>query len=198
MDYTDLARVKSAMDSQETTSDTVLSDYITRASRAIDLLITGMPGVADYFLEEDIIDEVLTNGVVDFAGRLTVWPHKPIISAVTALSYRSSLRDSYKDADINYISTEYESVVYEGSIPYAEKMFVKISYTGGMAEEEDDLPKDLIDLATLMSVRGYKEARSGVGDSIGVAELGTLVYTKAYPVRAVEVIRHYARLAPWT
>ena len=198
MDYTDLARVKASMDSVETAKDSVLQDYISRASRLIDTMITGVPGVSDYLLQEDIVDEALTNGVIDFAGRLSVWPHKPFISRVNDLSYRWSLRDPWKVADVALTSIEYETVVFEGSLFPAEKMYVKISYTGGFGKLVSDLPGDIVETATLLTVRLYKEARSGVGDSIGVPELGTLVYTKAYPSRVIDTIRHYERIAPWT
>jgi hypothetical protein len=197
MDYTDLTRVKQAMDSQESTADAVLSDYITRASRLIDRLVVGIPGVNDYFKQETITGELLHNGVIDYAGRLTVYPHKPIISTVSALSYRYALSHAYTAADIASVVAEMESVLYEGCLSYSERIYVLISYTGGFSTTVAGLPADVIELGTLMAVRLYKEARSGLGDSIGVAELGTLTYTKALPSRAREIIALYARTAPW-
>lgn len=197
MDYTDLTRVKQAMDSQESAADAVLSDYITRASRLIDRLVVGIPGVNDYFKSETITDEVLMNGVIDYAGRLTVYPHKPVVTLATALSYRYTLSAAYTDANALLLNPEYESIVYEGGLFYSERIYVKCSYTGGFASTPAGLPADIIELGTLMAVRLYKEARSGLGDSIGVAELGTMTYTKALPLRAREIIALYARTAPW-
>jgi hypothetical protein len=197
MDYTDLTRVKQAMDSQESAADLILSDYITRASRLIDLLVTGVPGVADYFKSETIANEVLSNGVIDYAGRLMVYPHKPVVTAVTALSYRYSLANAYVDANIAMVVPEYEGILFEGYLSYAERIYVKASYTGGFATTVSGLPQDIVELGTLMAVRLYKEARSGLGDSIGVAELGTLTYTKALPSRAREIVNLYARTAAW-
>ena len=197
MDYTDLTRVKQAMDSKENAADAVLSDYITRASRLIDRLVVGLPNANDYFKSETVVSEVLNNGVIDYAGRLMVYPHKPVVTAVSALSYRYSLASAYTDANIALVQPEYEGILYEGSLSYAERLYVKVSYTGGFATTISGLPEDIIELGTLMAVRLYKEARSGLGDSIGVAELGTLTYTKALPSRAREIINLYARIAPW-
>jgi hypothetical protein len=199
MDYTTLTLVKQAMDSKENTEDAVLSDFIVKASRYLDKLCTSQSNVADYFKREDVVDEVLTNGVVDWAGRLAIFPHKPIINSIASLSYRYSLRDPYIVGDINFVSLEQEMAVFEGNLTYSDRIYTKISYNGGLGATTTDLPGDLIDLATTMTVRLYKEARSGLGDSIGVAELGMLVYTKAFPQRVLEMLNvaMYARIAPW-
>jgi hypothetical protein len=198
MDYTDLTQVKNAMDSQETVKDTVLSDYISKASRLIDRLCVGRPDAVDYFKLENVVNEFVTNGVVDFLGRLTVYPHKCHPSAVQALSYKYTLADPYITADLGNVITEDEGVLFEGGVFSADRIYALISYTGGLGASVSDLPKDLQDAATVLAVRLYKEARSGLGDSIGVAELGILVYTKAFPVRVIETLQSYARLAPWT
>jgi hypothetical protein len=199
MDYTDLATVKSYMDAQEIVADTILPGFITTASRDIDRLCTSQPNVVDYFKQEDVVDEVLTNGVIDFAGRLTVFPHKPIINSVSALSYRFSLRDSFITADPLLCSVEQEMVVFEGAVPSSEKVYVKISYNGGLATSTSGLPADLRDITALQAIRLFKEARSQLADQIGVAELGIMVYTKAFPVRVMDTLQvgGYVRMAPW-
>ena len=199
MDYTTLADVKSAMDSKETVADAVLADYITKASRYLDQLCTSQPNVADYFKAETIIDEVLTNGVVDFSGRLTVFPHKPVVTAVTAIAYRYSLRNPWVVGDPTLVQPMQEMVIYEGALTSADMIYTKITYTGGLGATVTDLPKAFVDLATVMTVRLFKEARSGLGDSIGVAELGMMVYTKAFPQRVLDMLNvaNYARIAPW-
>jgi hypothetical protein len=201
MDYTDLAKVKSYMDSQESANAAaILPQFISAASRDLDKLCTSQPNVSDYFLQEDVVDEVLTNGVIDWMGRLTVFPHKPIVNSVVSLSYRFQLRDSYVVADTTLISVEQEMVVFEGQLPYSEKCYVKISYNGGLGLTTADLPLDLQDIAAVQAVRLFKEARSQLGDSIGVAELGTMVYTKAFPIRVIDTLQvgGYVRIAPWT
>jgi hypothetical protein len=200
MDYTTLALVKQAMDSKETVQDTVLSSFITRASRYLDKLCTSQSNVANYFMTETVNAEILTNGVIDFAGRLAVFPHKPVITAVSAIAYRYSLRQNWIDGDPLMTALLQDMVVFEGYLPSWDQGYVKISYTGGLGLTVTDLPEDLVDLATTMTIRLYKEARTGLGDSIGVAELGMLVYTKAFPQRVLDMLNvaNYARIAPWT
>ena len=199
MDYTTRALVKAAMDSTETYQDTVIDWYVTAASRAIDNLCTSQPGVADYFKLEAITDEILTNAVVDSAGILTCFPHKPRIASIESLSYRFSMRDSWQNANLNWAMSLGEMVKWEGNLPSGSEPLVKISYTGGLAVTVDALPKSFVDLATMLVVRFFKEARTGYGDSIGVAELGTLKYTEAFPVRLIETLQigEWTRMSPW-
>lgn len=186
------------MDSKENAADAILADYITRASRLVDRLCTGVPGVSDYFLAEDIAGEIVTNGVINYKGDISLYPHKPVITAVTALSYRYRLSQPWTAADITRVSLETDTVRAELNLLYAENIYVMLSYTGGLGKTLEDLPADFVDAATVLAVRLYKEARSGLGDSIGVAELGTLTYTKAFPLRVQETLENYARIAPWT
>ena len=198
MDYTTLALVKASMDGKETAEDTTLSWYISAASKYLDKLCTSQPLAPDYFKLETVVDEFLTNGVVDHAGRLTVFPHKPVVSSVSAISYRSSMAQPWVSGDALYAQPVEGMVIFEGSLSYSDLIYTKISYTGGLAATVADLPKDFIDLATLMTVRLFKEARSGLGDSIGVVELGEMIYTKAFPQRLIDSItRTYGRTAPW-
>jgi hypothetical protein len=67
-----------------------------------------------------------------------------------------------------------------------------------LAEDVEDLPADLIELATLLAARFYKEAETGLNDAIGVAELGTLIYTKAWPIRFVAMLEPFIRRVGWT
>ena len=198
MDYTDTTKVIAAMGSGSPAAPTILAPYVTRASRYLDRLAVGLQNVSDYFKAESIANEVLTNGAIGMHGDLTVYPHKPIVNSVSALAWRFRLSDPYEDADLTRISVEQEAVVYEGALVYSEKVYVKISYNGGLGTNVASLPEDLVDLATLMAIRLYKEERTGLADSIGVAELGTMMYTKAFPVRVIETLQAYSRIAPWT
>ncbi len=195
---TTLARVKAAMDSQETYKDTDLQEYLTRASRLIDRLCTGIPSAYQYFYQEDVVNEVLTNGVIS-NGVMTFWPHKPVINSVASLSWRYKLSDPWiAVTDLSPVIIMNEQVRYEAWALYASEFYIQVSYNGGLANNVDLLPYDFVDAATLLAVRLYKEARSGVGDAIGVAELGTLMYTKAFPQRVLNTLKFYERMAPWT
>ena len=77
------------------------------------------------------------------------------------------------------------------------KVFVLLDYAGGLAATTTDLPDDLQEVATMLSIRYYREAESGLQDSISVAELTQLVYTKAWPVRALDLLRPYMRRTAW-
>jgi hypothetical protein len=200
MDYTTLAHVKAAMDSKETKDDTLLSEFITRASRYIDKLCTSQPNVADYFKLETVTDEILTNGVVDYRGDLYLFPHKSVTISVSALSYRYSLKSNWISLDPTLVLPMQEMILCEASLPSSTVIYAKITYNGGLGADVASLPKDFVDMATIMTIRLYKEARSGLGDSIGVAELGMLVYTKAFPQRILETLNigSYMRIASWT
>lgn len=197
MDYTDLATFKEALGSEKDTHDDELGRIITVASRSLDRRCAGGTfGSDNYFLSEDVVDEQIS-GQINNYGRVICYPHKPIIDEVSAFAYRHSPLESWKDQDQDYLTVWRNQVTAWTSDPNRERVFVKISYTGGLALELADLPADLIEATTLLAVRYYKEIRSGLGDSIGVAELGTLIYTKAWPTRVLEMIQPYVRVIPW-
>lgn len=200
MDYTTVTRMKQAMDSKETAQDLILAEYVTRASRILDKLCTSQPNVKDYFKLEEVTDEILTNGVVNYANVLTIYPHKPVIESVSSMAWRLSLREAWRPIDLTYTIVEDGSVAYEGNIPQVQRIYTKISYTGGLGATVEDLPADFIDIATVTAVRLFKEERSGMSDVVGVVELGTLSYQKAWPARVLEMINAggYARIPPWT
>lgn len=200
MDYTTVAKMKAAMDSKENVQDLMLADYVTRASRMVDKLCTSQPNVSDYFKLESISDEVLTNGAINYAGTLAVYPHKPFIASISAMAFRFSLRDTWQVVDLAYTNIESDTVYFEGCLPQVEKVYVKISYSGGLGATVDALPADLVDIATVMAVRIFKEERSGMSDVVGVVELGTLSYQKSWPARVIDLLNAggYARIPAWT
>ena len=202
MDYTSLTEVHNAMqgDSTLTVQDSILSSYITKASRLIDTLCTGVndPNTADYFTQADVVGELLTNGAIEYTGDLLFYPHKSNINSVASFNYRYRLHDSWVAGDPTYINIEGEAVRFEGSLIYEERIYVQLNYNGGLASTQTSLPADFIDLATMIAVRLYKEARGNYTDAIGIAELGTMIYTKAFPARFLETLPKYTRIAPWT
>ena len=200
MDYTSLDEVHAAMqgDTTTTASDAILSSYITKASRLMDTLATGVTSdqSANYFMQENVVNEFLTNGVVG-NGALTAYPHKSVINSVTSLSFKYHMKDAWTIADAASISPEVDSVYYEGWLPYSERVYVQITYNGGLATAQPNLPQDFIDLATMIAVRLYQEARGNYTDAIGIAELGTMIYTKSFPARFLETLPMYQRTTPW-
>jgi len=202
MDYTSLADVHNSMSGDDvvTVQDTILSRYITKASRLLDTLCTGINGrdAANYFAKEDVVGEVLTNATVEYKRILHGYPHKYMSNSVASLNYRYSLRSPYQSADPSLVEIQNEDVMFEGGLLPSERLRVQISYNGGLAEDQTDLPADFIDLATMLAVRLYKEARGNYTDAIGIAELGTMIYTKSFPARFLETLPMYQRTAPWT
>jgi hypothetical protein len=199
MDYTTLDRVKlEAIKTDLDTDDDLLELLITGASRAIDRKATGAVTALDYFLLEDVANETL-QAIVNNEGTIRTAPHKPVINSIASMSYRFSPAEAWIPIDSELLLPDDDFVLAWGALSghYPGKCFVQISYNGGLAEDPDDLPGDLIELATLLTARFYKEAETGLTDAIGVAELGTLIYTKAWPVRFIEMLQPFMRVVPW-
>ncbi len=183
MDYTTLASVKRALGSNENADDVLLAELITQASRTIDRCCAGPD---NYFARETLTD-VIVNGFVSARGVLLCHLPKPVVAEVELFAYRDDME--WKPVDGLRIVISGYSI--SARVPLGPgRVQVKVSFTGGF----DPLPDDLVNAATLLSVRFYREIKSGLGDAIGVAELGTLTYTKAFPVRLVEMLKPYRRL----
>ncbi len=187
-DYTTLTSVKLAIGSSQTTDDTLLSALITQASRAIDRYCTGTVVSNNYFARETLTD-ILMSGIVSKDGMLLCYPCKAVVESVSALAYRSTPQETWQEIDPSKIEIGGYRVSAAG-VSAVGVVRVKISFVGGF----DLLPDDLVNAATLLAVRFYREVKSGLGDSIGVAELGTLTYTKALPARVIEMLKPYKRV----
>lgn len=195
MDYTTLERVKRALDAQEVADDTLLEECITAASRAVDRHCAGRTDSNDYFMLETITDEIGI-GRAAFAGFISYLCAKPVVTVVSAFSWREKPADEWDSIELEQveIGPAYMLKAWHTSNFYGQ-VRVKVTYTGGYGTEVAHLPADLIDAVTVLAVRFYKEIKSGLGDSIGVAELGELVYTKAMPVRVIKMLRPFVRIA---
>jgi hypothetical protein len=201
MDYTSLTNVTLENDIQVSNDDTQLSGIVTAASRWLDRELTGRPGPDsdNYLLSETKTNEILY-GQVDKDGNIVVWPHKPVIASVASMAWRPDTYTGWVQVDINHLTIDGYRVTAE----YAAlvngtrgKVQVQMTYTGGIATDTSGLPADLQENVTVMSIRVYKENKTGLTDSMGVAELGTATYTKAVPVRLQEWIKSYKRVVPW-
>lgn len=199
MDYTTTARVKAELRIKETTDDTLIADQVTRASRIIDRLCTGAPDSDDYLTLDDVVDEMLT-GLVNANGHILCYPHRVVVNSVASFSYRINPADGWHSVDPAYLSINKArpgvSAWTTMSSVY-ETVDVKLSYNGGLAAAVADLPLDVIDLATLLAARLYREGETGLTDQIGMPEFGAGVYTKAFPVRFLETLKSYRRVVPW-
>jgi hypothetical protein len=198
MDYTTLARVKQEADIAGTTDDALLSLLITSASRWLDRELTGVAiGSDNYLLSETVTNETLF-GQVDADGSIHVWTHKPTIAAITAMSWRPDPMTNYMDVTVlDEVWNDRNHVIAFNATRNRGKVQVKISYTGGLASATASLPADILEDVAVMVIRVYRENKTGLTDSMGVAELGTATYTKAVPVRLQEWIQSYKRVVPW-
>jgi hypothetical protein len=77
------------------------------------------------------------------------------------------------------------------------KVQIQMTYTGGIALTTADLPADVQEDVRVMAIRIYRENKTGLTDSMGVAELGTATYTKAMPERLRDWTKSYKRVVPW-
>lgn len=200
MDYTTLTRVKLEAGINEVTDDALISSLIVSASRWLDRELTGHPvGSDNYLLLETISGEVLF-GQVDKDGNIVVYPHKPLVSQVILMSWRPDTVTGWVGVDINNILIDGYKVVAENAAlaNYTRgKVQVTISYLGGLSLDTASLPEDVLEDITTMTIRLYRENKTGLTDAMGVAELGTATYTKAMPTRLAEWIRTYRRVVPW-
>lgn len=193
MDYTTLAAVKQAMNSTDASADAALAEFITRASRAIDVYCTGQPGAADYFGHATVANEIL-DAIADGDGNLLCWPHRCVVNSVSAMSYRCRPDMEWESIDLEYIECSGGMVKAWAGIGLRDALKVKMGYDGGFTI----LPADLVEASTILSVRFFKESRSGLTDMIGLADgSSTFMYTKAWPVRIVEMLAPYRRIMGW-
>lgn len=217
MNYTTLEKVKSALGGETNTDDALLEEKIAEASRAIDRLCAAPD---NYFELTEVANET-GSGLITHDGRIVYLVKKPIVVSVTAVAYRLTPLDAWTDIDPACVSVlNSRQIVAYGVVARQASCQVKVSYEGGYGAEEpatpadpgdpegdppveptprvpaiiEGLPADIINAATVLSIRFYKEEKSGLTDAIGVAELGTMQYTKALPARVTEMLRPYKRI----
>lgn len=197
MDYTDLANVKSALGTALNTSDAVLAQYITRASRMIDDYLTGYNG-ADYLTFENVTGEILLGRHSN--GRITTYPRKARVMAVTSFEYRVEPRQAWKAADVGgvfVLNNRVSCWADDGSLTPGQRLQLRLSYTGGLAASVAAMQANVVEQATTLAIRLYREDQAGVSDVIGVTELGIPQYTKAIPERVKAGLQPLVRVIPW-
>ena len=191
MDYTTVDAVKLRIGAKESTDDALLAELVTAASRKADTHCAGQ-FASDYFAAAAMGSEVLRNAAVDVYGRLICWPHKPIITSIAALQYRLSPRQPWQDVDLDLVETDGPHVLAWLELE-RQPLTVQISYVGGY----DTLPDTLVHAVNILAARYYREMQGGYTDSIGVADLGNLIYTKAVPLEVVDLLKPLVRTVPW-
>ncbi len=182
--------------------DALLSVLITAASRAWDRICTGVPDAVDYFYTEDVSDEILEGQIDHMGQRIICYPHKPIINSVSSFSFQANIVSTAYTVDPSRVECVGPRVVAypeKMSLDFPAKCRVKLGYNGGISSGSSPttLPDDLQEAVTILAVRFYREAETGLADQIGVAELATMVYSKAMPVRVAMIAEFYRRKVGW-
>jgi hypothetical protein len=80
---------------------------------------------------------------------------------------------------------------------YSCECHIQATYSGGLATTADTMPEDFQSAVSLLTIRFYREAESGMSDSLGIAEMGMTSYTKAIPVRVQQMLQPYMRQVGW-
>jgi hypothetical protein len=211
MNYTTLEKVKSVLGAEETTDDSLLETKIVEASRAIDVTICHAD--PDYFKAASVAGEI-TNGIITSDGAIVCWVKKAVVTSVTLFEYRLSPRTPWLTVEAAYctISNKRQVTAWGSGSSRNVKVQIRLSYVGGYGTEVPavsavvdpptarvpatltGMPEEIVDAATTLTIRFYKEEKSGLTDAIGVAELGTMQYTKAIPVRVVDMCKPYKRI----
>lgn len=201
-EYTTIARVKEEMHikSGSSVDDGLLTLLVTAASRAWDRKCTGVVDAEDYFISGSVTNERLS-GQINYNGKSIIcYPHKPIITSVSSFTYQATIVDEVKTVAVTRIECDGPKVVaYPEDMPedFPARCRVTISYVGGLATSGSGLPADMIEAVTILAARFYREAETGLADQIGVAELGTNIYTKAWPIRVNDLAQIYMRRVGW-
>jgi hypothetical protein len=211
MDYTTLTLVLGAIGTGSNPTprptpapydDTIIGAAITAASRAIDRMVTGSAiGSDNYFATGTLTDEP-HSGIVTRDGDIVIFGHKPVITAVTAFSYRARGTDPWTAVTatnaVTYDGGGHKITAWLGMLDRTPLM-VKATYTGGIAAAQANLPDDIQRAALVLAARYYKEARANLSDVIGIsaAEVGQLLYTKAVPTEVVKILQPYVRSVTW-
>ena len=207
MDYTTLTQVLGIIgDGKDPTTrptpapydDTVIGQAITAASRAIDRMVTGATTNAsdNYFETGSRTDDVIM-AQADRDGDILAHLRKPNCSAIAAFAYRQRGNQEWTAVNTNLITFgDYTLTAWIGALQQGP-VFIKATYTGGMGAAAANLPAELQRAAAVLAARYYREGRAGLTDVIGVADLGTMVYTKAVPLEVERLLQPYSRPIAW-
>lgn len=199
MDYTSFEQVKIEIGAHEATDDSKLAVYVTAASRSVDRYCTGVQDNSgdNYFAISTLTDKVVM-GWMDSDGYVMTYLHKPTIISVASLSWRLTPRDAWTAVTSTDIITDGSPLVRGYVTGYsASRVFIKATYTGGLAATTSALPSDFIENVAVIAARFYREGEAGVSDVIGVGDLGQLMYRKALPNRVMLFLSSYVRRIPW-
>ena len=202
MDYTTSANVIAALHVKGALDNTLIARLVTAASRTVDRLCTGSMNGDNYFTLADVVNERLS-GVVDVQGNILCWPKKAPVNTVKSISYRESpiggwnTVDLSSNPDLAEIVGPYSLKAWTQLNRRPTRLQLQVSYNGGYADDPAGLPADLVELASLMAGRIYREDEGGLQDAIGIATIGSIQFTKAVPERFEYLLSQFRRSVPY-
>lgn len=188
--YSTLEQLKATLDIKAADgdpADDLLLMAIDYGSRLLDLMVAG-PNGQDFFAETSFTDAILS-GILAADSSLQAWPRLYPITAVTAMAWRYNPLGEWQPLT-SFEVVDKKKLVGWGAIGEVGRVSVRASFAGGGADITD-LPPGVNEVANLLSARIYREYGTQLTDAMGIAELGTLVYTSALPARAVNTIKFY-------
>lgn len=151
----------------------------------------------DYLKAETKTETVF--GVVDNKAVVICYPHKPSVTSVTSFAFRKTPMDDLQAVDPSrmFLSGGRIEAFPTTTTVISCRVQITLTYVGGLAAAVADLPADIQEAATITAIRYYREAESGLSDSIGLAEFSTMIYTKAWPIRVLDMLQPYIRTVGW-
>lgn len=199
MDYTTLASVQAEIGPTDTGSAALITSLIPRASRLTDRYLTGRAGDSDDYLKTETRTAEILRGRWN-GSCIRTYLRKPLITSCTAFDYRASPNVAWQTGVTSSIVTDGPKVelwldAYTGN--KGDKLFLRLTYTGGLGATVADLPGDIIELTNIFTIRLYREAQAGNSDVIGVSELGQVFYSRAIPDRLKIGLQPYMRVVSW-
>lgn len=202
MDYTTTLNVIQALHIKGVNDTSLLDRLVTAASRMTDTVVCGTPKAENYFQLETVENQRLY-GLVDVEGNILAWPKKAPINSVSAFSWRYNPTASF--TPLNFVSNpDIVEVIgpnavkaWTSLVGRPTRVQIQMSYSGGFAAAPADLPADLVELATLMAGRIYREDEGGLQDAIGIATIGSIQFTKAVPERYDYLVQKYSRVGAY-
>lgn len=195
-----MQRLKLEKSIQEVTNNDLLALLITTASRDVDRFCTGMRGPEsdNYFQTATLTNEVLASWL-NRDGDIVTYLHKPALTSVAAFAYKLVFNGSFATVDPVLLETTNGPIVtaHVAAPILPQKVWVQVTYTGGLGSTTAELPQDLIEATTEDAIRIYQENKAGIADAIGSVDTGIMTYTKSMPVRIQRMLIPYHRLRPW-
>lgn len=188
-DYCSIQNVKDYLQISGTTYDNLLNTLVSSASKIVDNFCEHPLS----FNQETVTEIVRAR--VDNDGNLVAAIGKPKLVSVSALAYRTNPSNSVA-LDVALIEIDGFCLRHMGgNLGFVRNKPLKatVTYVGGYSP----LPQDLVHATIVLAARIFKAKDAGFADVVGVAELGTLQYSKVMPREIQKALQNLKRVAPW-